>query len=67
MNGRYKIIVFLLMLCLLVSSQPASAGYAQALAASGYGFSGFGCLDASLGSWGWAIPLNGWGWSWPIF
>jgi hypothetical protein len=65
-NGRCKAAIVLLVLCLLVLSSPASADYARAFAASGYGFSGF-CFDPSLSSWGWSMPLSGWGWAWPTF
>ncbi len=63
LNAKWVLMAALLALCLMVA--PASASYAQAYAASGYGLGGLGGFDFGTPGWGWSFPLSGWGWALP--
>jgi hypothetical protein len=63
LNVRIILVVGLLALC--ITALPASADYAKAFAAGGYGLGGFSGFDFGLPGWGWSLPLNGWGWAIP--
>jgi hypothetical protein len=62
LNVKWILLLALLALCLI--SQPASASYARAVGASGYGY-GLSGFEFGIPGWGWSYPLSGWGWAVP--
>ncbi|WP_128567005.1 hypothetical protein [Methanocella paludicola] len=61
MNAKFVLLFLLLAFCVTVS--PAAASYAQAYAASGYGYPGLCGYSFGLPGWGWSFPSFDWGWA----